>query len=51
MVLRFLQRFRTGEGEVQEEWSKEIEGDGYIISTFGENTEEWEEGKLNLEER
>ena len=44
-----LQRFRTEKGKVQEERRQEIEGEAYIISTFGENTEEWQEAKLNLE--
>ena len=30
---------------------KEIEGDGYVISIFGGDTEEWQEAKLNLEEK
>ena len=37
-------------GKVQEELRKEIEGGEYIISTFGENTEAWQEAKLNLGE-
>ena len=37
--------------KVQEELRNGIGISGYAISTFGENTEEWEEGKLNLEQK
>ena len=38
-------------GKVQEELRKEIEGDEYVILMFGEDTEAWQESKLNSEEK
>ena len=35
----------------QEDLQKEIEGGEYTISTYGEDTEEWEEANRNLEEK
>ena len=36
---------------VLEELGKAIEGIGYVISMFGADTDEWQEAKLNLEEK
>ena len=37
------------ERKAQEELQKEIEGNEYTISTYGEDTEEWKDSNINLE--
>ena len=39
------------EKKIQEELRNEVGSNEYAISTFGENTEEWQEAKLDLEEK
>ena len=39
------------EGKFQEEWQKEIACGAYTISAYGEDTEEWTEANVKLEEK
>ena len=39
------------ESKAPEELRNEIDSNEYAISTFGENTEDWREAQLNLEEK
>ena len=48
----FRSDFEQGKGNVREELQKQLEGNAYTISTYGEDTEEWREKRMqNRKER